>query len=130
MPTILAAARSSVLIDGEAIEGLQSITYEVVKNQENIAAIGTDERIDVSFGLKMVKGTLKVKSTSLKLNELMTNNGSFQIVANLKKELGTTQAVQMVTFDDCYIEDKDFGLDTNGVAVTAYKFTSTRVREE
>lgn len=130
MPTILAAARSSVLIDGEPIEGLQSITYEVVKNQENIAAIGTDERIDVSFGLKMVKGTLKVKSTSPKLNELMTNNGSFQIVANLKKELGMTQAVQTVTFDGCFIEDKDFGLDTNGVAVTAYKFTSTRVREE
>jgi hypothetical protein len=62
MPTILAASRSSVLLDGEPIEGLQSLTYKVVKNREDIAAIGTDERIDVSFGLKVVQGSLKVKS--------------------------------------------------------------------
>jgi translation elongation factor EF-1beta len=130
MPTILAAARSSVTINGDTIEGLQSITYEIVKNQENVAAIGTDQRIDVSFGLKIVQGTLKVKSTSLILNELEKNNETFQIVANLKKELGMTGMTQTVTFDDCFIEDKDFGLDANGVAVTTYRFTATDVREE
>ena len=130
MPTILAATRSSVLVNGEPIEGLQSITYGTVKNQEDIAAIGTDERIDVSFGLKIVKGTLRVKSTNSILNGLMDKNESFQIVANLKKELGMTQAVQTVSFDDCFIEDKSFELDASGVALTVYSFTSTRVREE
>jgi hypothetical protein len=130
MPNVLTATRSSVLLDGEAIEGLQSITYQALKNQEDIPAIGTDERIDVSFGLKVVRGTLKVKSTNLTLNTHLADNTPFQIVANLKKELGMTQAVQTVTFDDCYLENKDFGLDANGVAVTTYTFTATRVREE
>jgi hypothetical protein len=130
MPTILTATRSNVLLDGEPIEGLQSITYQVVKHQEDIPAIGTDERIDVSFGLKVVKGTLKVKSTNATLNTHMDANTSFQIVASLKKELGITQATQQVTFDGCYIEDKELGLDANGVAITTYTFTATRVREE
>jgi hypothetical protein len=130
MPTILAATRSSVLLDGEAIEGLQSLTYRVVKNQEDIAAIGTDERIDVSFGLKTVEGALKVKSTNAVLNKHLSENTSFQIVATLKKELGITQATQTVTFDECFMDDKDFGIDANGVAVTTYSFTATRVREE
>jgi hypothetical protein len=119
-----------VLLDGQPIEGLQSITYQVVKHQEDIPAIGSDERIDVSFGLKVVLGTLTVKSTNATLNTHMAENTAFQIVANLKKELGVTQATQTVTFDGCYIEDKDFGLDANGVAVTTYTFTATRVREE
>lgn len=130
MPTIYSATRSNVLIDGEAIEGLQSITYEVVKNQESIPAIGTDERIDVSFGFKIVRGTLSVRSTSATLNTHMSENSAFQIVANLSKELGMTQGTQTVTFDDCFIEDKQFGLDANGVAITTYSFTATRVREE
>jgi len=130
MPTILTATRSNVLLDGQPIEGLQSITYQVVKHQEDIPAIGSDERIDVSFGLKVVLGTLTVKSTNATLNTHMAENTAFQIVANLKKELGVTQATQTVTFDGCYIEDKDFGLDANGVAVTTYTFTATRVREE
>ena len=130
MPNVLSAARSSVLLDGEPIDGLQTITYEEVKHQENIPAIGTDERIDVSFGLKVVRGMLKIKSTNPTLNKHLAENTSFQIVANLKKELGMTQAVQTVTFDDCYLEDKQFGLDANGAAITTYSFTATRVREE
>ncbi|MGD2088495.1 MAG: hypothetical protein PVH61_20125 [Candidatus Aminicenantes bacterium] len=130
MPTILAASRSSVLLDGEPIEGLQSLTYKVKKNREDIPAIGTDERIDVSFGLKIVEGTLKVKSTNIVLNGHLAENSKFQVVANLKKELGISQTTQSVTFDDCFLDDKEFGIDANGVAVTTYFFTATRVREE
>ena len=130
MPTILAASRSSVLLDGEPIEGLQSLTYKVKKNREDIPAIGTDERIDVSFGLKIVEGTLKVKSTNAVLNGHLAENSKFQVVANLKKELGISQTTQSVTFDDCFLDDKEFGIDANGVAVTTYFFTATRVREE
>ncbi len=130
MPTILAATRSNVLLDGETIEGLQSITYKVIKNMEDVAAIGTDERIDVSFGLKTVDGILKIKSTNAVLNGHLAHNTTFQIAVNLKKELGITEAAQTVTFDDCYLNDKDFEIDANGVAVTNYHFTATRVREE
>ncbi len=130
MPTILAASRSNVLLDGEPIEGLQSLNYKVKKNREDIPAIGTDERIDVSFGLKVVEGTLKVKSTNGVLNGHLADNTKFQVVANLKKELGVSQATQTVTFDDCFMDDKDFGIEANGVAVTTYFFTATRVREE
>jgi hypothetical protein len=136
MPTILSANSSNVLLDGEPIEGLQAITYKVVKNREDVPAIGTDERIDVSFGLKVVNGALKIKSTNATLNGHLASNTSFQIVANLNK--GTTapsggitsETSQTVTFDECFIDDKDFGLDANGVVMTTYTFTATRVTEE
>ena len=131
MPTILSAKESQVLLsgpDGDAgapIEGLQAITYQVNRNRQDIPAIGTDERIGVDFGLKVVTGTLTVKSTSDALNLILDNNDTFQITANLKKgELTNT-----VAFDECYLDDKQVGLDANGVLVTAYSFTSTRVRE-
>ncbi len=135
MPTILSANSSNVLLDGEPIEGLQAITYKVVKNREDIPAIGTDERIDVSFGLKVVSGTLKVKSTNTKLNGHLANNTSFQIVANLKKGTAApsggiaSETSQTVTFDECFADDKDVGLDASGVLITTYTFTATRVTE-
>jgi hypothetical protein len=43
---------------------------------------------------------------------------------------GSDQMVKKITFDECFVEDKVFGLDATGVAVTTYNFTSTRIREE
>lgn len=127
---IYTANSSNVLLDGEPIEGLQSITYKVSRNRQDVAAVGTDERIDVLFGLKIVSGKIEVKSTNPILDGHLEANTAFQIVANLKKELGLTAAERTVTFDECFLDDKDFGIDTNGVAVTTYLFTATRVREE
>ncbi len=36
MPTVFSANRSSVLVDGEAIEGLQSLAFRVVTEREDI----------------------------------------------------------------------------------------------
>ena len=39
MPTVFSANRSSVLVDGEAVEGLQSLVYRVVTEREDIRAV-------------------------------------------------------------------------------------------
>lgn len=132
MPTILSAKQSQVLLsgpDGDAgapIEGLQAITYKVDHGRQDIAAIGTDLRIGVDFGLRVVNGTLTVKSTSTAFNKLLGNNDTFQITANLKKG----ELTKTVAFDGCYLDGKQVGLAADGVLVTTYTFTATRVREE
>ena len=68
MPTVFSANRSSVLVDGEAIEGLQSLAFRVVTEREDIRAVGSDERVAVSFGLRTVQGELAVRSASFKLD--------------------------------------------------------------
>jgi hypothetical protein len=135
MATILSANRSNVSItvegqEPQTIEGLQSITYRSFQNREDVAAIGTDERIDVAFGLKIVKGCLQIKSTNTTLNELLSDGTSFQLVANLKSGGGDQESVQRVTFDQCYLDDKEFEIDVSGIGVTNYYFNATKVREE
>jgi hypothetical protein len=131
MPTILSARESQVLLAGPTggagapIEGLQAITYRVNRSRSDVAAIGTDERIGVDFGLKLVIGALTVKSTSESLDAMLANNDTFQLTANLKKG----DLLKTVAFDQCYLDDKQVGLDSNGVVVTTYTFTATRVRE-
>ena len=73
-----------------------------------------------------MNGSLTVKSTSADLNAILTNNDTFQITANLKKG----ELTKTVAFDECYLDGKQAGLDANGVMVTTYAFTATRVREE
>ena len=132
MSTILSAKESQVLLAGpnggagEPIAGLQAINYKVDRGREDIAAIGTDERIGVDFGRKLVNGSLTVKSTNDALNGFLDNNDSFQITANLRKG----DLTKTVAFDECYLDGKQAGLDTNGVLVTTYAFSATRLREE
>jgi hypothetical protein len=131
MPTILSARESQVLLAGPTggagapIEGLQAITYRVNRSRSDIAGIGTDERIGVDFGLKLVIGALTVKSTNQALDTMLTNNDTFQLTANLKKG----DLLKTVSFDGCYLDDKQVALDSNGVVVTTYTFSATRVRE-
>lgn len=132
MPTILSAKESQVLLAGPGgaagapIEGLQAITYKVDRSRQDVAGIGTDERIGVDFGLKIVRGTLTVKSTSDALNTILADNSPFQITANLKKG----ELTKTVAFDECYLDDKQVEMGNNGVLSTVYQFTATRVREE
>lgn len=129
MPTVFSANSSSVLVDGEPVEGLHSLAFRVVTEREDIRAIGSDERIDVSFGLRTVLGELVVRSTSAKLNELLAKRAGFQLVANLSKDKGISVTSKSVTyaFDQCYLESKSFGMDAGGTAVTTYVFSSTRL---
>lgn len=130
MPNILTANRSNVTIDGTTIEGIQSITYREIREQSDIMSLGSEERIGVAYGASRVSGQIVVASSSDTLNQHMSQKSSFQIVANLKKEFGTGQGSQTVTFDDCYIHDQSFGLSANGTATTTYEFTATRMSIE
>jgi hypothetical protein len=129
MPTIYSANRSSVLVNGTAIEGLQSLVYRVVTERQDVRAIGTDERVDVIFGLRTVQGELVVQSANSELDTALTERSKFQIVANLKRD-EAEGAKRTLSFDDCFIEGKSFALSSGGSVSTTYTFTATRAREE
>jgi hypothetical protein len=130
-PTLISANVSNIKVDGEAITGLQAIDYKIVRNRQNVHNIGIDERIGVDYGPMYVTGTLRVRSTYPKLDTMLiagvADVKSFQLVVELKK-LG--QAVKTLSFDDCYLEGKTFSMDSNGVGLSDYSFTATRVREQ
>lgn len=130
MGNILSANHSSVMIDGEAINELQSISFKTNVSTEEVFAIGKDERIDVSFGKKTVSGTLVVKSYCAKLDTLLAEKNKFQIVAKLKKQKGLTEGERTISLDEAFLEGKDFELAANGVAQITYHFTATRLRDE
>ena len=128
--TVFSANRSNVLVDGEAIEGLQSLTYRVVTEREDVCAIGSSERVAVSFGLRRVQGEIAVRSANFKLDSLLDKQAQFQVVANLKKDESNDSPKRTVSFDECYLENKDFAIGAGGTVLTTYIFTATRVREE
>lgn len=129
MPTIFSANRSSVLVNGTAVEGLQSLVFRVVTERQDVRAIGIDERVDVIFGLRSVQGELVVHSANAELDDHLAKRSKFQIVANLKRD-EAEGAKRTLSFDDCFIESKSFSLTAGGVVATTYTFTATRAREE
>jgi hypothetical protein len=128
MPTVFSANRSSVLVDGKPVEGLQSLVYRVSTERENVRAVGSTERVDVIFGLRTVHGEMVIRSTSLTLEDHLDKRTKFQLVANLMKNEGTD--TRSVSFDECYVEGKSFSMDAHGSPSTTYSFTATRVREQ
>ena len=126
MPQVFTAFASEVKVNEETIEGLQSIEYSMVKNRQHIGAIGTDERIAVYFGIKLVSGKLRVASINNTLDGFLQANTEFSISATLKQ--GETS--RKVTFDSCFLEDKAFAMVSDGHGETVYSFTATRVRDE
>ncbi len=125
MPTIFAANESSVLLNGEPVEGVRAIEYRHQQSRQNIYALGSAERIGMASGPQQVEGRLRVVSTSASMNAL-TGDAPFQITAQLKQ--GNTQMT--VSFDDCFLMEKEFAMSANGHGEAVYKFTATRVREE
>lgn len=130
-PVLMSANVSNIKIDGEVVPGLQAIEYKIVRNRQNVHNIGIDERIGVDYGPMYVTGALRVRSTYPKLDTALITGAAdvkpFQLVVELKK-LG--QAIKTLSFDDCYLEGKSFSLDANGVGISDYSFTATRVREQ
>jgi len=126
MPLIFAANSSGVVVNGQAVEGLRSVDYHVTREQGNVHALGTHERIGVYYGASHVEGCLRIASASAALDALVTSGDKFQVVASLKQG----QTTRSVSFDECYMVSKDFGLPSGQYGETAYNFTATRVREE
>lgn len=129
MPTIFSANRSSVLVNGKPVEGLQSLVYRVITERQDVRAVGVDERIDVIFGLRTVQGELVVQSANTDLDKCLGDRSKLQIVANLKRD-EAEGAKRTLSFDDCFIEGKSFNLNAGGSVTTSYAFTATRAREE
>ena len=128
-PMIVSAAKSKVTIDGDIVDGIQSIDFKVRRRQADVESVGWGERIGVESGQVIVTGTLRVSSMFKKLDDLlyMAVPDSFNMVAELNKG---EELVKKITFDECYLDDKSFEMTANGVGLTVYNFTATRVREE
>jgi hypothetical protein len=126
MAQIYNAFASEVKVNDETIEGLQAIEYRQLKNRSDVGAVGSDERIAVYFGTKIVNGKLRVASANVTLDKFLEENTEFSISATLKHGETTRQ----VSFDNCYLDDKNFLMAAQGHGETIYSFTATRVREE
>ena len=126
MPQLFTAFASDAKVNEETLEGLQAIEYKQVKNRHDVGAIGTDERIGVYFGLKVVAGNLRIASANATLDKLLADNESFTLSVTLRH--GETSS--NVTFDTCFLDQKQFALGTESHGETIYTFTATRVREE
>jgi hypothetical protein len=126
MAKVFAANSSGVLVDNEPVEGVRGIDYQLAREQFDVAALGTNERVAVYYGMSRVRCRLRVASASPKLDGLAATGAMFQVVANLKHG----EAARSVAFDDCFMESKDFAMNVSGHGETVYAFTATRVREE
>lgn len=126
MASVFSANSSSITVDGQPVPGIRAIDYRLEREQGGVYALGSEERITVYYGATSVAGRLTVASASPALDALATSGNSFVLVALLRH--GDTQ--RSVSFDDCYMESKEFAMATGGVGETIYQFTATRLRED
>lgn len=126
MATVFTANSSGIQVDGKAVDGVRGIQYQLVRDQSEVFALGSHERISVYYGPSRVLGRIQVASASPALDALTSGGASFQVVANLKHG----QGARSVAFDECHMERKEFSLGTGEHAETTYVFTATRVRED
>jgi len=126
MPQVFTAFASEARVNGTVIEGLQSIEYRHRKNRYDVGAIGTDERVAVYFGLRVVIGTLGVASDNAELDTLLDSGAEFTVSAVLRHG----DSSRTVTFDGCVMDEKSFALSTDAHGKAVYTFSATRVREE
>src|SRR5215207_8644902 len=109
VPTIFAANESSVLVNGESVEGVRAVDYRRLHNRASVYALGSAERIGMISGPQVVQGRLRVASTSPSLDALMPD-AQFQITAQLRH--GETRLT--VAFDECFLIEKTFDLEVGG----------------
>lgn len=130
-PVVISANVSNVKVDGQVIPGLQAIEFKVVRNRQNIHNIGIDERVGVDYGPMFVTGSLRVRSTYPPFDTMLITGVAdikpFQLVVELKKG---AESIKTLSFDKCWLEGKTFQIDANGIGLSDYTFTSTRLREQ
>ena len=128
---IASANVSSIKVDGEVVNGAQSLSIKWERERRNIYAVGSDVRAGIDYGPLFITGALQVRTHSLKLDQVLlqepTDVKSFQLLVELKKG---AVGVKTMSFDQCYLERKEFSIDANGQGITTYVFTATRMREQ
>ena len=109
---VLAANKTTITFDGEAIHGLKGFTYKVYKDRQDVRGIGLNERIGVVYGRLHVKGKILVHSNSELLNKHMDNNTSLQIVMSIMQDsYPEGLGLKTITFDGVHVDDREFQLD-------------------
>jgi hypothetical protein len=126
MATVFTANSSGILVDNQPVVGVCALTYRLERERGDVHALGSDERITVYYGARRVRGEIRVASVSEELDGLTASGAEFQIVANLAHG----QAARSVSFDECHIHGKEFGIGVGAHGEAVYSFTATRVREE
>ena len=96
MPSVFTANSSGVLVNNENVEGIRGITYQLEREQGDVHALGSPERIAVYYGATQVRGKIRVASVSNTLDALAASGEVFQVVANLAHG----QAARSVSFDE------------------------------
>ncbi len=124
--SLFSANSSSVTVNGEAVPGVQAVDYRQVRDQGEIYALGSAERIAVHYGAMRVEGRLSIASANPAMDGLSSSGEAFQLIA----QLAHGETSRSVTFDECHMVDKQFAMSTGGAGETVYAFTAIRVREE
>ncbi|HIH44878.1 MAG TPA: hypothetical protein HA257_07355 [Candidatus Methanoperedenaceae archaeon] len=127
--TIWSARDSKVMVDSTEVEGLQSIEYKVNRTRSDVVAIGQPLRQGVEYGVKVVTGTLRVKSTCPPLDEKLAKTVLDEAKFTLQAQLKKGDATKTVTFQECYLDGRDYSMDVNGVGIASYTFSATDIEE-
>ena len=129
---IWSATQSKVMVDSTEIEGLQSIEYKISRSRQDIVAVGKPLRQGVEYGVKVVTGKLRVKSSCPPLDEKLSKSdvkeAQFSMQAQLKKDDSETTE-KTIDFQECYLDDREYEMSVNGVGIAVYTFTATDVQE-
>jgi len=95
-----------------------------------VRAVGTSERVAVVFGLCLAQGELAVQSANYKLDGLLKDQTKFQLITSLKQDNSANSPKRTLSFDECYVEEKEFAMGAGSSVTTTYVFSATRLREE
>ena len=127
--TVWSAKDSKIMVDSKEVVGLQSIEFKESMVRSDVTGIGQPLRLGVEYGVKAINGKLRVKSSCPPLDEKLAKkeltDAKFTLQAQLKK--GTQS--KTVTFQDCYLDDREFSMEVGGSGIATYTFSATDVKE-
>jgi len=140
-PEIYSSRDSTVSVDSKKVDGIQSIEWKVNRQRSDVYGTGQNLRLGVEFGVKLISGTIKVKSSISALDTKIIDDdltkAVFQLVVELNKLGGVEPSHGAMstnpfkfTFDGCYVDTHERSMDVNGVPISIYTFTATDLKEE
>jgi hypothetical protein len=136
-PEIYSSRDSVVTINSVQVEGIQSIDWKVNRQRSDVYGTGQDVRLGVEYGVKLISGTIRVKSTidelDKKLVEIGVKESMFPMSIVLQKAGGVgitgdaAKGTFEFAFEGCYVDSVERSMDVNGVPISTYLFTATEV---
>lgn len=118
------------MIGSTPIPGLQSLEYKYEKNIINVNSVGSATREGVDYGPKVITGKIRVKSAFDALDKAFYETDPKAAMFTMSASLKHTGAgvSRNVTFNECYMIDRDFSIEVNGVGECVYTFTATDIK--